>query len=49
MQNNSKTVYMMDISFILVKEGLKYLKYELKVPIYVAEEGRGWQTIIIKY
>jgi len=27
----------------------KYLKYELQVPIYVAEEGRGWQTIIINY
>jgi len=27
----------------------KYLKYELQLPIYVAGEGRGWQTIIIKY
>jgi len=33
----------------LVREGWKYLKYELQVPIYVVEEGRSWQTIIIKY
>jgi len=34
---------------ILVREGWKYLKHELQVLIYVAEENRGWQTIIIKY
>jgi len=48
MQHNSKTVYMMD-KRILVREGWKYLKYEIQVAIYVAEVGRGWQTIIIKY
>jgi len=47
-QYNSKPAYVID-KRILVREGWKYLKHELQVPIYVAEEGRGWQTIIIKY
>jgi len=29
---------------ILVREGWKYLKYEIQVPIYAAEVDRGWQT-----
>jgi len=40
MQYNSKPDYMVD-KRILVREGWKYLKYELQVPIYVAEVGRG--------
>jgi len=46
MQYNSKPVYMMD-NRILVREGWKYLKYELQVPIYVTEVERGWQTSLL--